>query len=432
MLDDKLRVVYSSPALTRLLGFSPEGTTALDGSRVHPDDIERVANDLAGSFTEPGGQAATEYRVHHADGTWRHVEAVATNLLDDPAVAGLVLNLHDITDRVLADEVRRAAETRFEIGFEQATIGAVISDLEGYPVRVNPAVCRLLGRPADLLVGRRWIEYMHPDDTPLGEAVLTRVAAGYDTYEDERRYIRLDGTVVWASSHVTLVRDESGEPQYFFAQLQDITGRKHMEQELAHQALHDALTGLPNRVLLTDRLVQGLAGSHRRGSHMGVMFLDVDHFKMVNDSLGHNCGDDLLRRAASQIAAAIRPGDTVARFGGDEFVVVCDDVDAGEAMQIARRVPVGVEPAIPDRRPRHHHHGQPRDRCLRRTRPRRRACSATRTRPCTGPRTGAAAGSSWPTRPCVPTPSGVWPPRRRCTAGWNGASSSSTISPSSS
>ena len=83
---------------------------------------------------------------------------------------------------------------------------------------------------------------------------------GHDTYEDERRYLRPDGSVVWALSHVTLVRDESGEPEYFFVQLQDITGRKLMEQELAHQALHDSLTGLPNRALLTDRLIHGLAG----------------------------------------------------------------------------------------------------------------------------------------------------------------------------
>ena len=153
------------------------------------------------------------------------------------------------------------------------------------------------------------------------------LAAGHDTYEDERRYLRPDGTVVWASSHVTLVRDEAGEPQYFFTQLQDITGRKQMEQELAHQALHDSLTGLPNRALLTDRLVHGLAGSRGAAGQLGVMFLDVDHFKVVNDSLGHTFGRRLLRQVgATGSRRAIRPGDTVARFGGDEFVVVCDDV----------------------------------------------------------------------------------------------------------
>ena len=134
------------------------------------------------------------------------------------------------------------------------------------------------------------------------------------------------------------MRDEAGEPQYFFAQFQDITERKRMEQELSHQALHDSLTGLPNRALLTDRLVHGLAGSRRGGSQLGVIFLDVDHFKVVNDSLGHNCGDDLLKVAADRISAAIRPGDTVARFGGDEFVIVCSDVTVEVAEAIAQRV----------------------------------------------------------------------------------------------
>ena len=187
---------------------------------------------------------------------------------------------------------------------------------------LDAAMCALLGRPEELLVGRRWDDYTHPDELPLRQAVLIRVGAGQDTYEDERRFVLPDGSVVWASSHVTLVRDASGLPQYFFAQFQDITSRKQMEEELAHQALHDALTGLPNRALLGNRLVHSLASSRRRDSHVGVMFLDIDHFKAVNDSLGHTFGDDLLRQAADRIAGAIRSGDTVARFGGDEFVIV--------------------------------------------------------------------------------------------------------------
>ena len=110
-----------------------------------------------------------------------------------------------------------------------------------------------------------------------------------------------------------------------------------MEDELAHQALHDSLTGLPNRALLTDRLIHALAGvRRRRGSQLGVMFLDIDHFKLVNDSLGHTAGDDLLGHVAERIAAVIRPSDTVARFGGDEFVVVCDDALDGEPSRSPR------------------------------------------------------------------------------------------------
>jgi diguanylate cyclase (GGDEF)-like protein/PAS domain S-box-containing protein len=318
------------------LGLEP--TADLFVSMVHPEYRSAVGQAWADA-TERGIPFDLAYRIIRTDSEERCVHARALpEMAEDGAVVKLVGTLTDDTERVEAVRVQQVAETRFEIGFEQAGIGATIVDLEGVPIRVNPAACSLLGRPETLLVGRPWTEYTHPNDVPLWPTVQARVAAGHDTYADERRYVRPDGTLVWASTHVTLVRDKSGEPQYFLTQLQDITGRKQMEQELVHQALHDSLTGLPNRALLTDRLVQGLAGSRRRGSQLGVMLLDVDHFKVINDSMGHNCGDDLLRHSADRIARVIRPGDTVARFGGDEFVVVCDDVSVLETEQIAKRV----------------------------------------------------------------------------------------------
>jgi diguanylate cyclase (GGDEF)-like protein/PAS domain S-box-containing protein len=280
----------------------------------------------------------TVCRIVRPDSTrWVRFEIVP-QLDSDGVVVKLLGTLLDETDRLEAEHARRAADTHFEIGFEQTALGAAIVDLDGVPTRVNLAMCSLLGRPAELLVGTRWTEYTHQDDVPLWQAVTARVTSGHDTCEDERRYVQPDGTIVWASSHVTLVRDDSGKPEYFLLHLQDITERKQMEQAIAHQALHDTLTGLPNRALLTDRLLLSLAGSRRRGSQLAVMFLDVDRFKAVNDSLGHGCGDELLRRVAERISGAIRPGDTVARFGGDEFVVVCDDVSVAEIEKISERV----------------------------------------------------------------------------------------------
>ncbi len=307
-------------------------------SLVHPDDVEKAT--LVWSEAVDGGTAFdVEFRVVRPDSTerWVRTRAVA-EVAPNGTVERVAGTMLDDTERVIAGQVRRFAETRFEIGFEQSAVGVAITDLQGIPIRVNSAACLFFERSEDMLVGTRWTDFTHPDEVPLGQAVLSRVSAGQDTYTDERRYLRPDGSVVWALTNVTLVRDEAGEPEYFFVQLQDISGRKVMEQELAHQALHDTLTGLPNRALLEDRLLHGLAGSRRRGSQLGVMFLDIDQFKMINDSLGHRAGDDLLRHTAKQIAAAIRPGDTVARFGGDEFVVVCDDVSALETVEVAERV----------------------------------------------------------------------------------------------
>ena len=299
---------------------------------IHGDDRALVFESWNKALTEGGGHTQFEHRIVRPDGQIRFLR---TDIEIEPEADGRPTIVRgtqlDITDR-------RDAEARFETVFVQAGFGGVIVGLDGIPTRVNPAVCALLGRPAEQLVGQSWAEYNHPDEAPLVDAVLARIAAGADTYEDERRYVRPDGSEVWASTHVTLVRDEAGEPAYLIAQLANITDRKNLERELTHRALHDSLTGLPNRALLTDRLVQSLAGSRRRGAQLGVMLVDVDRLKAVNDSLGHAAGDALLRQVADRIRAVIRSDDTVGRLGGDEFVIVCDDVSIAEIEQIARGV----------------------------------------------------------------------------------------------
>jgi diguanylate cyclase (GGDEF)-like protein/PAS domain S-box-containing protein len=324
----------------KIMGLDP--AVEATGQRFYemvPREDQPALRDAWLAGTLDGEAIDAEFRVVRSDGEVRSVRLRAVpELGDDGVVRTVVGTLTDDTDRLAGERDRRAAATGFEVGFEQAGIGAVILDLKGVPLRVNSATCRLLGRPPELLLGRSWRDYNHPDDPSPGPAIEARIAAGYDTYADERRYVQPDGTIVWASSHVKLVIDHEGQPDYFFVQLQDITERKQMEQDLAHQALHDSLTGLPNRALLADRIDHGLALARRRGAQMGVIFVDVDHFKDVNDSFGHNAGDGLLVQTAARIDDAIRTGDTVARFGGDEFVVVCDDVSMAELQQIADRV----------------------------------------------------------------------------------------------
>jgi diguanylate cyclase (GGDEF)-like protein/PAS domain S-box-containing protein len=298
-----------------------------------PAMMARIASlQTAGMASQPA-----ELLVVRKDGSNFAVESIAvpTQWMGESAFQVI---LRDLSHQHAA----AAAESRFEIGFDQSAIGSIIADLDGRPTRVNAAVCAFLGQQEVMLLGRMWSEYTHPDDPSLGRAVQSRVGHGHDTFHDDRRFIRPDGTVVWASTHISLVRNEANDPQYFFVQLQDITERKRVEQELEHQSLHDSLTALPNRLLLTDRLAHGLAHSKRRGTDLGVIFVDLDDFKLVNDSFGHTAGDSLLRHAAERIIDAIRPADTVARFGGDEFVVVCDDVSVLEVERIAGRVLAAV------------------------------------------------------------------------------------------
>ncbi|MEY2474972.1 MAG: hypothetical protein QOG87_287 [Actinomycetota bacterium] len=338
--DPRTRVLTWSEECFRILGLdtSVHPTGELFFSMVHPDDLAGL-RDVWADASERGIAFDHEFRAVRADGEERCVRTrTIPELADDGTVARVAGTFMDDTERVRAREVTRAAEARVAVAFEQAAVGIAIADVDGIPLDVNPAMCALLGRDADALIGRPMADYTHPDDVPLRDAILARVAEGSDTYEGHRRYLRPDDSVIWVSSHAKLVRDESGQPQYFFIQLEDVSERTQMRRELAHQELHDHLTGLPNRALLADRLAQGLVLARRRGSQLGVMLLHVDHLKSLNESSGHAAGDDALRHTAACIANVLRPGETVARFGGDDFVMVCDDVSAPRAHAIAERV----------------------------------------------------------------------------------------------
>ncbi len=284
----------------------------------------RRAQDPAGQSTEPVAA--------------RWVEVGLTNCLDDPSLRGVVVTLRDVTDRKLAERARRFAEERFRLGFEHGTAGMSITDPAGRILEVNPALCDLLGEQPESMVGTMIAEWVHPGDREERRAQRTRMFAGeFDRYRAERRYLRRDGTTIWCLMTVSLIRDDDGRPQYLFSQFQDISERKANEVALEHGVHHDALTGLPNRRGLLRRLEESLARIPSEGS-VAVLFLDVDRFKVVNDGLGHAAGDRILVEIAHRLGRGVRAGDTVARFGGDEFIVVCEQVcELEEAEALARR-----------------------------------------------------------------------------------------------
>ncbi len=216
----------------------------------------------------------------------------------------------------------------FGLTFRDSPIGMVILDTSGRYVAVNEAFARVLGRSVDELESRHFAEYTHPDDLPRDVELMNRLSSGeVPFYQVQKRLLHRDGDTIWVRVTVSdVMADEEGLAHHYVAQVEDITEIRRARDLLERRALYDHLTGLANRTLLIERLEQALESHEPRAATVACIFLDVDHFKMVNDSLGHNAGDTMLLEIARRIQGAVRSADTVARLGGDEFVVIVEDV----------------------------------------------------------------------------------------------------------
>jgi diguanylate cyclase (GGDEF)-like protein/PAS domain S-box-containing protein len=193
-----------------------------------------------------------------------------------------------------------------------------------------------------------FLSMLHPDDREHVTAVHQRSMETLEPFEMEERVVWPDGQVRTLASWGEVVTDAEGRPARMIGICWDITERRAIEDQLVREALHDRLTGLPNRALFVDRLSQSLEALPRQHGSLAVLFLDVDRFKVINDSLGHEAGDDVLVELGQRLERLMRPGDTVARFGGDEFVVLCQGIDhPATAVQLAERLTEGISGPVP-------------------------------------------------------------------------------------
>jgi diguanylate cyclase (GGDEF)-like protein/PAS domain S-box-containing protein len=241
-----------------------------------------------------------------------------------------------------AHDLTRASETRFRSAFDDAPIGIAMIDLDGGFARVNGSLCATTGYAEEDLL-RMHIQDLAPSDDP--EHLRDWTAHAGD--EIERRFQRADGSIGWALWRHSPVADEASGSSYFISQCVDISQRKRAETELAFRAQHDVLTRLPNRSLFVDHLGQAIERRAGTPGEVAVVFVDLDNFKVINDSLGHGAGDRLLTVVAERLAGVLREGDVVARFGGDEFTLLLRDVvDEAHALQICERLAAVLQPPV--------------------------------------------------------------------------------------
>ncbi|MGZ4500559.1 MAG: PAS domain S-box protein [Nocardioidaceae bacterium] len=330
---------YVSPAFHQLLGYSAEQLSRLrDLALVHPDDRDRARAALASCLAEPGRTEVLVLRLRDARGRWRWFEERLTNCVDDPDIGGVVRNLREVSAEMRATEALRVSAARHRAIVENAQEGIVALDHAGTVLFANRKITDLLGVPIRAAYPDGFLTSLQPDQAALSRHRLrNRGTLGTERYEVG--YDHPDGTHRIFEVVATPLLTDDGSSLGSLGMVSDVTASREAEQELRHRALHDALTGLPNRSLLVDRLTMAAARQQRQETRgLAVLFLDLDHFKLVNDSRGHDAGDRLLVDVAARIERAVRETDTVARLAGDEFAVVCEDTDAAGAEEVAARI----------------------------------------------------------------------------------------------
>lgn len=338
--------VYLSEGWAKLLGESPGEThTTIEAlmALAHPDDLPRVVAATVAVMKGETEHYSEEHRVRTRGGEWRWVRSGGRVIERDRGgrarrMAGTNV---DVTDRKQAEDALRLSEDRLQYAVRGS--GAGIWDWNAAEDRyyMSPRLKQMMGYEDAELPNRReeFLSRIHAEDLPRVDEALHRHFTERAPYEIEYRLRRRDGSHRWIRSVGQAVWDADGRVLRFAGSTVDIDAQKRAEEKLAHLAHHDTLTGLPNRNLLRDRLPQLLSRARRNRSSVGVMLIDLDRFKLVNDTLGHTVGDQLLVEVARRLLECTRGGDTVARLGGDEFAVLLPDMpDAQKARTVAQKI----------------------------------------------------------------------------------------------
>ena len=249
-----------------------------------------------------------------------------------------------VAERAVTEKALLASEQRFKSAFDSAAIGMIIVNEARQVQHANQAFADMLGYTPDAVVGMALRDLSHLEDRETGLYQYHELVAGQiDRYQVEKRYMHRDGHPIWVLCHISAVRDAGSSYQYALGQIQDITEAHQLSTELSYQVTHDALTGLVNRREFEARIEYALDGTWRNGKEHAVCYLDLDQFKVINDTCGHVAGDELLRQVANVLRTKVRASDTIARLGGDEFGLLMENCPLAQSQRVAESFRAAIE-----------------------------------------------------------------------------------------
>ena len=300
-------------------------TTESVGERIHPEDYASL-NETVRKSRQSGQPFHTEYRIMLPDGEVRFVATRGQPQADSAGrIVRMVGTVQDITDAKRAEISLREAEERYRKVVELSP-DAILVQQDGVFVYANPAAIRLFGASRmEEIVGKPLFDFLHPDFHALARQRIACLQRGEPLSAAEEKFFRVDRSEVDVEVNSSQFRHNGHSATLFI--MRDITERKKTEEQMAYLAHYDSLTGLPNRMLFHQRLEHALTVAERPGRSVEVLFLDLDRFKVINDTLGHATGDMVLKEAAQRLQGSLRESDTVGRLGGDEFVVLVENID---------------------------------------------------------------------------------------------------------
>ena len=344
-------LVYVTPSVKQVLGYEPDTIGSILGSDLlHPDDLRGQEQRRRRVRDVPGARERFTIRIQDAEGAWRWFETTATNCTEDPAVAGIVVNLREVTPEVETQQALRDSEARYRAIAETAQEGILAVSPEGEILFANERLADILSLPMEEVYALGGEGLFAPAKAAHAARRLADRGREAGPEHSAFHYKRPDGSDRVLHVSASALTSADGSVLGSLAMVYDVTEQRAAEETLRRQALHDALTGLPNRILFVDRLDTAAARQARAdGGAVAVLFLDLDNFKEVNDVHGHEAGDRVLAAVAGRVEAGVRGTDTVARIGGDEFAVICEGADAQTASLVASRIQQALtEPVVVD------------------------------------------------------------------------------------